>query len=69
MMMDWSADAGVPVHILLTKADKLKRGAQQATLFTVKKNVPDSVTLQTFSSTNHLGKKDLVRQVSLWLDV
>jgi GTP-binding protein len=69
MMLDWSSDAGVPVHILLTKADKFKRGAQQAAMFTVKKSIPDSVTLQTFSSTSGLGKKTLLQHVSSWLDI
>src|SRR5690606_12291316 len=26
-MLDWTAQAGMPVHILLTKADKISRGA------------------------------------------
>ena len=31
-MLDWSVESQMPVHILLTKADKLKRGPAKATL-------------------------------------
>ena len=67
MMLDWSSQSQVPIHILLTKADKLKRGAQQATLFKVRQSVSESVTLQIFSSANGLGKQTLVQQLSTWL--
>ncbi|MGK0335481.1 MAG: GTP-binding protein, partial [Candidatus Azotimanducaceae bacterium] len=35
LMLEWSESAELPVHILLTKADKLKRGPQQSTLLGV----------------------------------
>ena len=31
-MLNWAAQAGLPVHILLTKSDKLKRGPAQSAL-------------------------------------
>lgn len=68
MMLDWSDRADIPIHILLTKADKLKRGAQQATLLRVRKTLPDSVTIQTFSSRAAIGKDILSRQISTWND-
>jgi GTP-binding protein len=34
-MLNWAAQAGLPVHILLTKSDKLKRGPAQSTLLKV----------------------------------
>jgi hypothetical protein len=34
-MLGWAREAGCPVHILLTKADKLSRGAAAATLLAV----------------------------------
>jgi GTP-binding protein len=68
MMLDWSGTAEVPIHILLTKADKFKRGAQQATMFSVKKQVPKNVTVQVFSAQSEIGKKVLVKQIETWVD-
>ena len=36
-MLSWCREAGVPAHVLLTKADKLKRGAAANTLQAVRK--------------------------------
>lgn len=68
LMLDWSTGAGLPAHILLTKADKLKRGPQQSTLLMLRKNLPDNVSIQTFSATSGLGKKELIRQLNVWLN-
>ena len=38
-MLEWAAHAGMPVHILLTKADKLKRGAANNTLLKVRRDL------------------------------
>jgi GTP-binding protein len=37
MMCDWALDVQMPVHILLTKSDKLKRGPAQSTRLQVQK--------------------------------
>ena len=66
MMLAWTEKTGMPIHILLTKADKLGRGAQQATLLRIKKSLPEMVTVQTFSSTESMGKDILLRQISSW---
>jgi GTP-binding protein len=39
-MLGWAAQAGCPVHILLTKADKLSRGAASAALHSVRRHWP-----------------------------
>ncbi|MAK91737.1 MULTISPECIES: ribosome biogenesis GTP-binding protein YihA/YsxC [Thalassolituus] len=70
-MLDWAAEAGMPVHILLTKSDKLKRGPAKTTLLKVKKAVADLgdlVTVQTFSSHNREGLGDLQSKLTQWLD-
>jgi len=54
-MLDWVAGIGCPTHILLTKADKLKRGAASATLHGVRKELADGVTVQLFSATKRVG--------------
>jgi GTP-binding protein len=45
----------LPVHILLTKSDKLKRGAAKVKLIEVQKELEKSVTMQLFSSLNRQG--------------
>ncbi|MAE20834.1 MAG: ribosome biogenesis GTP-binding protein YihA/YsxC [Pseudomonadota bacterium] len=68
-MLDWAAEANMPVHVLLTKADKLKRGPAQSTLLKVRKAVADLgdlVTVQTFSSLSGDGIKDLEKQLTSW---
>ncbi len=67
-MVEWSVKAKIDLHILLTKADKFKRGAQQAALFKVKEAVPENVTVQTFSSTAGLGKQILVKKILGWVE-
>jgi len=54
-MLDWAAQAGCPVHILLTKADKLSRGAGAATLLSVRKAIGDAATVQLFSALKGTG--------------
>lgn len=70
-MLDWAAEAGMPVHILLTKADKLKRGPAKSTMLKVQRAVADLgdlVTVQTFSSHNGDGLKILQNKLTSWLD-
>jgi len=60
----------MPVHVLLTKADKLKRGPAQSTMLQVKKAVKhlgDQVTVQTFSSLTGDGIDVLKKRLDLWL--
>ena len=69
-MLDWAQEAGMPIHIMLTKADKLKRGPAQSTMLKVKKAVKDLgdlVTVQTFSSQNGEGLPQLQKQLNKWL--
>ena len=52
LMLEWSAQANMPIHILMTKADKLKFGAAKSTLLQVKKQLKDHpapLSLQLFS--------------------
>lgn len=70
-MLDWAAEANMPVHILLTKSDKLKRGPAKTTMLKVKKAVADLgelVTVQTFSSHNNDGLGELKNKLTGWLD-
>ena len=51
MMIECAVQAGLPLQLHLTKADKLKRGATQKTLLKVEKEVTvfDNVSVQLFS--------------------
>ncbi len=69
-MLDWAIAASMPVHILLTKADKLKRGPASAALHSVRKAVAahsDLVTVQLFSALKHSGHEELVKTLDAWL--
>lgn len=68
MMLQWCHSANMPLHILLTKADKLNRGARNNTLFKTRDALAESVTIQLFSSTNSIGLNQLARLLSSWLE-
>ncbi|HHX81511.1 MAG TPA: YihA family ribosome biogenesis GTP-binding protein [Pseudomonadaceae bacterium] len=70
MMLDWCVDAEVPLHILLTKTDKLKQGAAKAVLLQSRKEVQEHaelVSVQLFSSLNGLGVEELREKLRFWL--
>lgn len=70
MMIDWSTQSNMPLHILLTKADKLKKGPVQNTLLKVQKkiaSVQELITAQTFSSHKQHGINSLKQQLDSWL--
>jgi len=54
-MIDWGQQIGCATHILLTKADKLKRGAAINILNQVRKETEGQVGVQLFSATKRTG--------------
>jgi GTP-binding protein len=53
------ADAvSLPVHVLLTKADKLKRGQAATALLEVRKALGERATVQLFSAHNRRGEDE-----------
>ncbi len=69
-MLDWSLAAGMPVHILLTKADKLKRGAAGNTLLAVRRELEpyaEMASVQLFSALKHEGHAELKAVLDAWL--
>jgi GTP-binding protein len=54
-MLSFADSVGVQVHILLTKADKLKRGKAATALLEVKKELGDSASVQLFSALKRQG--------------
>ena len=60
-LLAWAA-AAMPVHVLLTKADKLKRGAARNALLQVRtrlRNHPGRASAQLFSALKHEGHGEL----------
>ncbi len=69
-MLDWTLSANMPVHILLTKADKLKRGAANATLLKVRSALEplgERASVQLFSALKHTGHGELTATLDNWL--
>jgi GTP-binding protein len=69
-MLNWALTAHMPVHILLTKADKLKKGPANNSLLSVRKAMKqhqDLVSVQLFSSLKHTGHEQLIDVLNQWL--
>jgi GTP-binding protein len=69
-MIQWAKRSEMPLHILLTKADKLKRGPAQSALLQVRKAVSSLgklVSVQTYSSLNGEGTEELQKRLNSWL--
>jgi GTP-binding protein len=71
-MLEWCGHRGMKVHILLTKADKLSRGAAGNTLQEVrailKREFPHA-TVQLFSSLNGTGAVEARQLIANWLEI
>lgn len=68
-MLDWFATTGKPVHLVLTKADKLNRQECQKVLQSVKQEVAGlpNCSVQLFSSLKKQGIPELDRALCGWL--
>lgn len=69
MMMAWADELQLPVHILLTKADKLSRGKAQSVLFDVQRKWLGAyhASAQLFSAPKRTGLQPLREKLSDWL--
>lgn len=71
-LLSWCWQVNMPVHVLLTKVDKLKRGAAQNTLLQVRREIeaqapPGLTTLQLFSATKGTGLEEIYRLLDCWM--
>ncbi len=69
-MLDWFAPTGRPIHVLLTKADKLTRSEAARTLSQVRSALAPwgpQVSCQLFSSLKKTGREEVERIVGSWL--
>jgi len=67
-MLEWFAPTGKPVHILLSKADKLSNSEKVLTLRRVKQELAamESVTAQLFSSLSRQGTEEATTLIEGW---
>jgi GTP-binding protein len=71
-LINWLKPSGVPVHILLSKSDKLGQQKANSTLREVNAALARgyaNCTAQLFSSTRKIGIVDAAKQIQRWLSV
>lgn len=69
-MLAWSLQAQLPLHVVLTKADKLNRGPAQKILLSVQQellSINSAITVQLFSAPHKQGLEELHSQLNQWL--
>lgn len=71
MILGWSKSSELKVHILLTKADKLKFGAAKSTLLQTQRTLKDlpHVSVQLFSATQRSGLEEARDKLAEWLEI
>lgn len=68
-MLQWCHHYQLPAHILLTKADKIKRGAQQNSKLQTQKQLKQAnidASVQVFSALKKSGLDELVARLDEW---
>ena len=69
-MLEWCHHYQLPAHVLLTKADKIKRGAQQASKLKTQKLIKEAgldASVQIFSALKKTGLDQLVAKLDEWM--
>lgn len=69
-MLDWFCPSRKPVHVLLTKSDKLSRNEANQTLMKVRKELESiwgNCTVQLFSSLKKQGVEEAEKIIGAWL--
>jgi GTP-binding protein len=69
-VLGWCCAARLQTHVLLTKADKLKRGPAKASLLRVReelKALHPTATIQLFSAHTREGSEELQHVLNAWL--
>jgi GTP-binding protein len=68
-MIEWARELGLPLLLLLTKADKLSRGAGQKQRLAISREIGEGVGLELFSSIQGTGVEPGRRQLMSWLGI
>jgi GTP-binding protein len=69
-MLDWFSPTGKPVHVLLTKSDKMSKSEALRTLSTVRKDLAawGNCSAQLFSSLKKQGVEEAEKVIAPWLE-
>lgn len=71
-MINWFSPLAKPIHVMLTKCDKLTRSQGMTTLASVRTQLKmiagDWATAQLFSSSNRIGLEEATTIISGWID-
>ncbi len=71
-LLQWLEPTGTPIHILLTKADKLSRNKAMAAMHQTHadlKQYPADITIQLFSALKKTGLNEARTQIANWLNL
>ncbi len=68
-MLAWCETFQVPCRVLLTKADKLKRGPGRNALLSVERCLPRNASVQRFSAKTRTGVVPLIELLQQWLEM
>ena len=63
----WATASEMPLHILLNKADKLKRGRQAQAIARYRQRLAEGQGVQLFSAANGAGLDELIGIIGQWL--
>lgn len=70
MMVEWCKQSELPLHILLTKADKMKRGPAKSTMLQIRKKIKEDLgdlgSVQLFSALKGDGVDELRQKLDSW---
>ncbi len=72
LMLDWTQQSNLPVHILLNKCDKLTQSAASKTVRDVKEELSEwtnEISAQTFSASKGKGVKELREVMDAWFEI
>jgi GTP-binding protein len=71
MMVDWALNRELPVHILLTKSDKLSKSEVKNTVLNVRRHyelASHLISVQSFSSLKKDGLEELIHTLNQFFD-
>jgi GTP-binding protein len=65
-LLDWAASANAPIHVLLTKIDKLKRNEMRGVVADVTRALAGRATVQPFSAMDGTGLEEARGHLRQW---
>lgn len=65
-LAQFALDRGLPLHLVLTKADKIGHGKRMEAVRAVRRQLGDFASVQVFSATSGLGEQELEDRIAHW---